>query len=164
MQWRPRLPNVRRGRDVSARAVFLAALAGAVVGCGGGGVAVAVAANLNAFSFLPRPAVSFPVATVRPETPASVAALDVTPSAGAVPNPDNGFAWIDACDADIRDSNGGVPVTCARVGVKADRVEFGSRNFDGGNPKDIYIIRGTQPVARFHAGGLEVYGTITQSP
>jgi hypothetical protein len=51
-------------------------------------------------------------------------------------------------------------VTCARMGVKLDRVEFGSRNWDGGMPKDIYIIRGTQVIARFHAGGLDVYGVV----
>lgn len=115
----------------------------------------------NHFSFTARSALPFPVATIRPVAGASVAALDVTPSAGAVPDLDNGYAWVDACDADILNANGNVPVTCARMGVKADRVEFGSRTFDGGAYKDVYIVRGRDVIARFHAGGLIVNGTIT---
>jgi hypothetical protein len=119
---------------------------------------------IDRFSLSPRSAVTeFPVVSIRPTTAATVAALDVMPSGGALPHPDNGYAWMDACDADILHSNGSVPVTCARVGVKHDRVEFGSRNFDGGIPKDVYIIRDRQVLARFHSGGLDVYGKIRAS-
>ncbi len=116
---------------------------------------------MDRFSFGPRTALTeFPVASIRPSATGQIAALDVMPSAGASPHPDNGYAWFDACDADILHAYGDVPVTCARVGIKSDRVEFGSRNFDGGMPKDVYIIRDRQVIGRFHAGGLEVFGTV----
>jgi hypothetical protein len=116
---------------------------------------------VDRFSFTARPGIStFPVAAIRPTGAAQVVALDVMPSAGAMPHADNGYAWFDACDADILSAAGNVPVTCARMGIKPDRVEFGSRNWDGGLQKDVYIVRDRQVIARFHAGGLEVFGTV----
>lgn len=115
----------------------------------------------NTFSLTARSAITqFPVAVLRPTGQATIAALDIVPTAGAVPHPDNGFTWVDACDADVLHANGGTPVSCARMGIKPDRVEFGSRSFDGSTPRDVYIIRDRQVVARFHQGGLDVYGTI----
>ena len=117
---------------------------------------------INVTAPLPRTGIAaFPVATIRPTTAGQVAAVDVMPSAGAVAHPDNGFAWFDACDTDILHAAGGVPVSCARLGIKPDRVEVGSRSFDGAPAKDVYIIRNNQVVGRFHAGGLEVFGTIS---
>lgn len=119
---------------------------------------------VDRFELAPRSAItSFPVPSFRPSTPGKVIAVDAFPSAGAVANPDSGFAWFDACDADLMHANGNVPVTCARMGVKADRVEFGSRHFDGGTPKDIYIIKGTSVIARFGSDGLTVNGPVKAS-
>lgn len=112
------------------------------------------------FTFTTRTAIPFPVAVMRPTTPGQVAAIDVTPSAGASAHPDNGFAWFDACDADILFADGGVPVTCARLGIKPDGVEMGSRSFDGASAKPVYIIVNRQRVARFDADGLTVYGAV----
>jgi hypothetical protein len=103
---------------------------------------------------------SFPVPSFRPTQPGKVIAVDAFPSQGAQANPDNGFAWFDACDADLMDAFGDVPVTCARMGIKPDRVEFGSRSFDGGVSKDIYIVRDRQVIARFDASGLTVFGEV----
>lgn len=113
------------------------------------------------FDLAPRTALtSFPVPAFRPTQPGQVIGIDAFPSAGAVANADNGYAWFDACDTDIMDATGSTPVACARMGIKPDRVEFGSRNFDGAPEKDIYIIRNRQVVAKFDAGGLTVYGTV----
>lgn len=116
----------------------------------------------GAFDILARTYMTnFPVPSFRPTQANKIIALDVYPNGTPAPNSDNGFAWIDACDADLLNANGNVPVTCARMGIKPDRVEFGSRNFDGGAQKDIYIVRGSQVVAKFTSTGLRVYGTVT---
>lgn len=101
---------------------------------------------------------AFPVAVFRPTEPAKVMALDVMPSAGAVEHPDNGFAWVDACDVDVKDNDNAVG--CARMGVRSNAVEFGSRSFNGAAVKDVYIIRDRKIVAKFDAEGLTVYGKL----
>lgn len=105
----------------------------------------------------------FPVPSVRPTTAGQVVGFDVYPSIGAIPHPDNGYAWFDACDKDLMTANGDVPVTCARMGVQTNRVEFGSRNFDGGAQKDVWIVRDRQVIAKFDAAGLTVFGTVKAS-
>lgn len=116
---------------------------------------------VSRFDLAPRTGVtSFPVPSFRPNASGKVIGVDAFPSAGAVAHPDNGYAWFDACDADLMHANGNVPVTCARMGVQTDRVEFGSRNFDGGAQKDIWIVRDRQVVAKFDATGMTVYGTV----
>lgn len=117
--------------------------------------------NDQAYSLMPRTELkAFPVPSFRPSTPGRVIGVDAFPSAGASAHPDNGYSWFDACDADIQHANGNVPVTCARMGIKPDRVEFGSRNFDGGAPKNIYIVRDRQVIAIFDEYGLTVFGTV----
>jgi hypothetical protein len=112
--------------------------------------------TLAARSLLPIPVPSF-----TPTADRQVIGVDAYPSPGAEPDPDNGYSWFDACDANLMHSKGDTPVTCARMGIKADRVEFGSREFDGGAQKDVYIIRGKEVLARFGADGLTVYGPVT---
>ncbi|URF02780.1 hypothetical protein [Cupriavidus campinensis] len=85
------------------------------------------------------------------------------PSAGAICNATEGCAWIDVCDTDILYANGDLPVGCARISAKKDRVEFGSRSFDGASNRDVYIIRNNQVVGKFDNNGLTVYGTITST-
>lgn len=119
---------------------------------------------VSRFELAPRTGIaSFPVPSFRPTTAGQVIGVDAYPSAGAVPHPDNGYAWFDACDKDLMTASGNVPVTCARMGVQTDRVEFGSRNFDGGAQKDIWIVRDRQVVAKFDATGMTVYGTVKAS-
>ncbi|MGO4763801.1 hypothetical protein AB4120_14790 [Cupriavidus sp. 2KB_3] len=115
------------------------------------------------FELRARSAISaIPVPSFRPASPGKVIALDVMPSAGAKCT-DEGCAWVDVCDADVMHAKGDVPVGCARIAAKADRVEFGSRNFDGAAPRDIYIIRDGRAVARFDADGLTVFGKIREA-
>lgn len=117
---------------------------------------------VSRFELAPRTAVtSFPVPSFRPTTAGQVIGVDAYPSAGAVAHPDNGYSWFDACDKDLMAANGNVPVTCARMGVQTDRVEFGSRNFDGGAQKDVWIVRDRQVIAKFTSTGLTVFGTVT---
>lgn len=121
---------------------------------------------VSRFELAPRTAITaFPVPSFRPTSPGQVIAVDAYPSAGAVANPDNGYAWFDACDKDLMNAGNSnpVPVTCARMGVQTDRVEFGSRNFDGGAQKDVWIVRDRQVVAKFDAAGLTVFGTVKAS-
>lgn len=121
---------------------------------------------VSRFELAPRTAITaFPVPSFRPTTPGQVIAVDAYPSAGAVANPDNGYAWFDACDKDLMNAGNSnpVPVTCARMGVQTDRVEFGSRNFDGGAQKDVWIVRDRQVVAKFDSTGLTVFGTVKAS-
>lgn len=116
---------------------------------------------VDRFSLAPRTGITaFPVPSFKPTSPGQVIGVDAFPSAGAAPHPDNGYSWFDACDADLQHANGNVAVTCARMGVKHDRVEFGSRNFDGGMPKDVYIIRDRQIIGKFDSTGLTVFGIV----
>ena len=120
---------------------------------------------MGAFDILERTHItSFPVPSFRPTGTNKVIALDVYPNGTPTPNSDSGYAWIDACDADLLNANGTTPVTCARMGVKEDKVEFGSRNYDGGAIKPVWIIVGNTHVATFDASGLKVFGTITELP
>jgi hypothetical protein len=100
-----------------------------------------------------------PVASFRPLVDGQVMAVDAMPKGQAIEHPDNGYAWFDACDSDIMDNN--QSVVCARMGIKSDRVEFGSRNFNGAQAKDVYIVRDRQVIAKFTEGGLQVFGTVT---
>lgn len=147
---------VKRRRKIRT---FLIALFGAIVGACGSGVAPLVAATFDRFEITARGSVlGFPVPSFRPIEPGKVIGVDAFPSAGAVEHPDNGFAWFDACDADIMNNNN--PVVCARMGIKGDRVEFGSRNFNGAPSKDVYIIVDRTVVARFAKDGLHVNGKV----
>lgn len=119
---------------------------------------------VSRFELAPRTAVTaFPVPSFRPTGTGQVIGVDAYPSANAIAHPDNDYAWFDACDKDLMTANGNVPVTCARMGVQTDRVEFGSRNFDGGAQKDVWIVRDRQVVAKFDATGLTVFGTVKAS-
>jgi hypothetical protein len=51
-------------------------------------------------------------------------------------NSNNGYSWLDVCDADQGDTNPGV--TCGRMGARSNAIEFGSRTF-GGSIKPIYF-------------------------
>lgn len=121
---------------------------------------IAYSVSNTDFNLLSRLYVPFPVASFEPVGSNQVMAVDVFPSPGADENSDNGYAWIDACDANLTSANGDVPVTCARMGIKSDRVEFGSREFDGGKAKNIYIIKGRKILAKFDDNGLTVFGEI----
>lgn len=131
---------------------------------------VAMLANTGLLAWVALPKISFDlterrhvdvasVAVVTPKDETKPMAFDVLPGKDAKENPDNGFSWIDVCDADVTDNDD--PVSCARVGIKSERVELGSRSFNGSIPRDVVIVRNGKPVARFTESGLHVYGEIT---
>lgn len=84
-------------------------------------------------------------------------AFDIMPSAGAIPHPANGFAWFDACDANLQDAYGNVAVGCARLIIKPDCVEVGHIAYDGAPMKPVYIISNGQRVAKFTPTGVEFF-------
>lgn len=91
---------------------------------------------------------SYPVPLIRPVQTNKVIALDVMPNGSPSEIAGNGFAWIDVCDADIK-TGGSTPVKCARVGVRSDVVEFGSKNFDGAaSPLPISFTMGALEAIR----------------
>lgn len=103
----------------------------------------------------------FPVPTFRPSTANTVLALDLMPNGSPAQFLDNGYTWLDACDTDIL-STTGIPVTCARVGIRSDRVEFGARYFDGGTAKPVHIAQnGTGYIIVEPSGQIELVSLAT---
>ena len=108
------------------------------------------------YSLVPRKFPTFPVPTFKPALPDQPLALDLAPS-GAGYSPDNGYTWFDACDKDLVDDDGQVRVRCARMGIKADGVEIGSRAFNGAPEADVYLIVGRKRVARITADSVQFF-------
>jgi hypothetical protein len=72
---------------------------------------------------------NIPVVTTRPTTPNTALAADWMPNGIAVEFGNNGYTWGDWCDADCFHGQSPTGVTTARVGIRAECVEFGSRSF-----------------------------------
>jgi hypothetical protein len=93
----------------------------------------------QAVSLSTRTAPQTPVPSFRPTKPNMPIGFDLIPSGPApVEFGDNGFSWFDACDSDILAVDL-KPVTCARMGVRGDRIEIGSRAWFGAPNKPVYI-------------------------
>lgn len=106
-----------------------------------------------------RTAPQTPVPSFRPIMPNRPIGMDLIPSG---PDPvefgDNGFAWFDACDADILlvDLE---PVACARLGIRGDRIEIGSRAWFGAPNKPVYISQnGYGYLGVLPSGDIVLYG------
>jgi hypothetical protein len=104
------------------------------------------------------------VPSIRPKSGA--VAFDIMPKAGATEVNNEGYAWLDVCDTDCLDNDPAVGV--ARVGIKSDRVEFGSKGFEGATGKPVSIIVDGTEVARFTSSGLDALNglsivTLTES-
>ena len=79
---------------------------------------------------------AFPVPTFRPLTSNSVLALDLMPNGSPTESTNNGFAWLDVCDADVYASNS-PELNSARVGITSYGADFGSRAFNGASLLNI---------------------------
>ena len=112
------------------------------VGPGGGGVmlyegAWTVSTGVMQCNLSQRAAVTaFPVPTFRPLTSNSVLALDLMPNGSPTESINNGFAWLDVCDADVYASNS-PELNSARVGITSYGADFGSRAFNGASLLNI---------------------------
>lgn len=113
----------------------------------------------NAYLFVARPEItSFPAVVVQPQSQ-GVMAFDVLPKGRPAENADNGYAWHDTCGTDlILYPND--PVSCARMGVKSDRIEIGERAFQGAAPRPVHIIQGGQTRMIIDASGVRVIGNL----
>lgn len=80
---------------------------------------------------------TFPVPCIRPNTTNSTIAFDIIPNWTPADFWDNWVAWFDVCNTDTLSWN--VAVSTARVWIRSDAVEFGSRVFSGWTVKPLYI-------------------------
>lgn len=111
---------------------------------------------------------TIPVVTHQPITPNSAFAMDVTPK-GPIPVEfaGNGFAWIDVCDADVRDSNTSngvpIPIRCDRVAMTSTGAQIGQVTFNGASALPIEFLVDFNTVrARMSIAGLQV-GSATRT-
>ena len=106
---------------------------------------------------------SFPVPVFRPNTSNTAIAFDIMPNGNSVSEVgNNGYAWFDACDKDLLLGTGTMPVSCARVGIRSDRVEFGSRAFDSGPVRKVSIaIQGTSYIEVSSTGQISFLNLVT---
>lgn len=81
---------------------------------------------------------AFPVPTLEPTTPNSNLALDLMPLGSPGNNPTNGVCWADICAENVRDDKVS-PVTTLRLANFTDHVEVGSRAYNAGTVKDIWL-------------------------
>lgn len=87
---------------------------------------------------------SLPVPSFRPHVVNTPLAFDLMPNGTPAEFGNNGYTWMDVCDTDLLLGTGTMPVTCGRVGIRSDRVEVGTRTFDGGTAKKLSLsINGT---------------------
>lgn len=102
--------------------------------------------NQSAFRLRMRQSLTaFPVPNFSPVASNQVLAFDLIPNGSPSDFGNNGITWMDACDADLN-ADATIPVTCARVGVRSDRVEFGARSFNGGVLRPVTFTIGQTPV------------------
>jgi hypothetical protein len=102
----------------------------------------------------------FPVPNFQPTTANMVVAFDVMPKGTPTEQVNNGYAWIDVCDGDFNADNN-VVASCARVGVRADYVEFSSRQFNGAPIKPIVFNLGQANTTLFEAMRIDASGNVS---
>lgn len=112
------------------------------------GITIGEGGNSNHTAiFTPRSAVlPEPVMTLQPTVSSLVCALDIAPSAGAVAQNANGFAWIDVVDSIIQNISVWTG-TSARVGnggkvSGAQVADFSSRAFNGATAIPVVLAAG----------------------
>lgn len=99
----------------------------------------------SSFRLLTRANVTtFPAAFAQPTVSDKVMAVDLMPNGNPVELTGHGITWLDLCDADLH-ANSSAPTTCARIGIREDFVEIGSRSFNGGTIKPIVFTVGNSP-------------------
>lgn len=94
-------------------------------------------------------ALGFPVPTLQPTTPGVPIAMDMQPlGPNPVELPNNGWGWLDICNADVMHNNS-VPVTCGRLGIAtingAPAGYVGTDNFNGAPTGNFWIRTGQIP-------------------
>jgi hypothetical protein len=88
----------------------------------------------------------FPVLGIRPHTIDKPIAWDIIPNGNASEYGDNGFAWLDIVDKDIIGIN--PPFRSARFSIRGDRVEIGTKIFNGAAKIPLSIIQSSDEVIR----------------
>jgi hypothetical protein len=98
----------------------------------------------HAFTLVPRNAgtLGFPVPVFRPTTGNVPLALDIQPN-GVGLSSNNGYCWLDACDADTTGSPSGTDsnhaVNTARLAAQTDHTSVGGASVGGATPKPFWI-------------------------
>ncbi len=121
------------------------------------------AASTQAFTLSTRAVpTTFPVPAFRPNTANTALAFDIFPNGSPAEVGNNGYAWFDACDKDLLLGTGTIAVSCARVGIRSDRVEFGSRSFEGGPVRKLALaVQGTSYLEVGSNGQISLYNLVT---
>lgn len=96
---------------------------------------------------------AFPVPTFR-AAPGIPIAMDVMPGPGATESAGEGFAWFDVCDRDCLDTNG--PVNTVRLGARSDRMEIGSRSYNGATTRPLHLTSNGTTFLQANAAGTGV--------
>lgn len=78
---------------------------------------------------------TFPVPAFRPTQVNTVLAIDLMPNGTPSESSGNGYAWLDVCNADIRDADD--PVWGGRVAATSVGAVFGSFSYNGASAKPI---------------------------
>lgn len=116
-----------------------------------GTVSIVPSAN-RAFNLTARTDVAtYPVISLRPKAADKTVSLELMPNGAAVESAGNGYAWFDVADTDVL--SGGA-VSTARVGMRSDAAEFGSRAFLGAACKPMVLSYDGADIARVDANGV----------
>jgi len=98
----------------------------------------------------------FPVPTIAPSAGTSVIAFDLMP-AGVPADTVNGVAWFDVCNKGII-ANNALAVNAARFGIFSNKVEIGSKAFNGATDIPVQFSIGNYSIAELRTTGTFLSG------
>jgi hypothetical protein len=99
----------------------------------------------------------FPVATTRPTQANKTIAFDIMPNGSPSDFGNNGVAWLDITDTDIKD-DGLKQFNTLRMGIGATKADFGVLAYNGDSPKPLNFMYG-DATDYFSAGNIGADGT-----
>lgn len=118
----------------------------------------ATPATTNGLTFSHRADVTaFGVAVIQSISANTATVFDIMPKGAPGDVPNNGVAWTDVCNADLK-ANPAVPTTTVRFGIRLARGDVGIRVFNGGALVPLYFVMGATDTAVLNTDGTFNFG------